>query len=459
MLVLMSSGDLPVPQGAPSLTTELLTQIGIIALLIVVNAFFAGSEIAIVSVRKSRIRQLAEEGVRAAKTVLRVAENSSRFLATIQVGVTLAGFFASAVGAVALVAPTSDALRKVPFEPIAASADAVALVLVTMLISYVTLVLGELVPKNLAIHSAEGIALRVARPIELLGALAMPLVSLLTLSTNAVLRLFGVRERAMIPHVTEDEIISMVDAGEEEGVIPTFEGQMIRGVFDFGDLVVREIMVPRIDMVALEKDTPVQEALETFLRVGFSRVPVYEGSVDNVVGILYAKDLLRYFCEQPQVGGISALARPPVFVPETKRVSELFRELQQSRTQLAIVVDEYGGTAGLVTMEDMLEEIVGEIRDEYDLEESRLDVLGPNEVLASGLVSISDLADALATRLEVEGVDTVAGLVYARLGRIPVPGDAVKVDDLTITVEAVSGRRIRQVRVVKQSPAEETERE
>lgn len=429
----------------------------VIFVLIAINAFLAASEIAIVSVRKSRIKQLAEDGVKAAKTVLHISENTSRFLATIQVGVTLAGFFASAVGAVSLVAPLSNLLRGSNVEFLVNSADAIALVLVTLLISYLTLILGELAPKNLALHHSVGVSLRVARPVQIFAAFTTPLVSFLTLSTNAVLRLFGIRETAMLSRVTEDEIISMVDAGEEEGVIQPFEGQMIRSVFDFGDTVVREVMVPRIDIVALEKDTPLQLAVDTFLRVGISRMPVYEGSVDNVVGILYAKDLLRYFHhDETRPGGITELCRQPVFVPETKRVSELFRELQQNRTQLAIVVDEYGGTAGLVTMEDMLEEIVGEIRDEYDLEESRLDILSTHEVLANGLVSIDDLAEALEVRLQVEDVDTVAGLVYSILGRIPVPGDKVTLDEITVTVEKVNGRRIRQVRVVKTAPAEES---
>jgi CBS domain containing-hemolysin-like protein len=301
--------------------------------------------------------------------------------------------------------------------------------------------------------------LRVAGPIEVFARLTTPLVALLTASTNVVLRLFGVRQPALISQVTEDEIISMVDAGEEEGVIQPFEGQMIRSVFDFGDTVVREVMVPRIDIVALEKDVPLDTAVETFLRGGFSRLPVFEDSVDNIIGILYAKDLLRYFHDEPRPDGIVSLCRQPVFVPETKRLSDLFKELQQSRTQLAIAVDEYGGTAGLVTMEDMLEEIVGEIRDEYDLEESRLDVLSSTEVLASGLVSIDDLADALDLRLEVNEVDTVAGLVYAELGRIPVPGDQVQLEEITVTVERVSGRRIRQVRVVKRTPPEDESRE
>ncbi|MCL5109010.1 MAG: hemolysin family protein [Chloroflexi bacterium] len=439
--------------------TDVLLEIGLIVLLIVLNGFLAASEIAIVSVRKPRVKQLADEGSRAARAVLRLSDNMSRFLATIQVGVTISGFFASAVGAVSLSAVLAQSLRDSGVSFLAQAADPIALIVVTLLISYVTLIFGELVPKNLGLSFAESWSLRSASLVELFGKLAAPVVSLLTLSTNAILGIFGLRQRAMIAHVTEDEIISMVDAGEEEGVIQTFEREMIRGVFDFGDTVVREVMVPRIDVVALDRSTPVQMALETFLRLGFSRLPVYKGSIDEIVGVLYAKDLLRYFSGEHKPEGIVALARPPIFVPETKRLSELFKELQQSRTHMAIVVDEYGGTAGLVTMEDMLEEIVGEIRDEYDLEESRLVILSPDEVLVNGLVSVGDLEDTLEVRLEVEGVDTVAGLVYSTLGRIPVPGDRVELGELTLTVESVSGRRIRQVRVVRrpQPPEEEGE--
>ena len=431
------------------MTNEVLLQVGIIVILILLNGFLAASEIAIVSVRKPRVKGLAEEGSLAARAVMRLSENMSRFLATIQVGVTVSGFFASAVGAVSLATLLTVTLRSSGVPAIAAAAEPIALVIVTLIISYFTLIFGELVPKNLALHHAEGWSLRSARLVEVFGTLTAPLVSLLTSSTNLVLRLFGLRQRAMIVHVTEDEIISMVDAGEEEGVIQSFEREMIRGVFDFGDTLVREVMVPRIDIAALEKSTPVQQALDTFLRLGFSRLPVYEGSIDEITGVLYAKDLLRYFSGEPRPQGISALARPPAFVPATKRVSELLRELQQSRTQMAIVVDEYGGTAGLVTMEDMLEEIVGEIRDEYDLEESRLVILSHDEVLANGLVSVGDLEDALELRLGVEDVDTVAGLVYSALGRIPVAGDRVEVSEVTLTVESVSGRRIRQVRVLR----------
>ncbi|MHB1132166.1 MAG: hemolysin family protein [Chloroflexota bacterium] len=430
---------------------DLLLQIGIIVLLLLLNGFLAGSEIAIVSVRKPRVKQLAEDGSRAARTVLRVSENMSRFLATVQVGITITGFFASAVGAVSISQVLAQALRASGVDVLEAGADAIALVVVTLLISYFSLIFGELVPKNLGLHHAEGWSLRAAGVIELFGRFTAPVVALLTGSTNLILRLFGVRERATFVQVTEDEIISMVDAGEEEGVFESFEREMIRGVFDFGDTVVREIMVPRIDIVALEKGAPVQRALDTFLRVGISRMPIFDGTIDDIVGVLYAKDLLRYFSGQSQPEGISALARPPVFVPETKALSELFRELQVSRTQMAIVVDEYGGTAGLVTMEDMLEEIVGEIRDEYDVEESRLVVLSGDELLANGTVSVGDLEDALNVRMdgEAEDVDTIAGVVYSSLGRIPVPGDKVELNEVTLTVEAVSGRRIRQVRVLR----------
>lgn len=437
---------------------SVLTQLVVIVLLIFGNAFFAASEIAIVSVRKSRIKQLAEEGSKPAQAVMRLTENSSRFLATIQIGVTLAGFFASAVGAASLAQVLAGALRASGIDFLVQGADAIALFVVTILIAYVTLILGELAPKNIALRNAEGFSLFAARPIEFLASITGPIVSLLTFSTNLVVRLFGVRERASMQTVTQEEILSMVDVGQQEGTIEPYEKQMIHGIFDIGDTLVREVMVPRIDMVALPQDTPVEEALDTFLRLGFSRLPIYEESIDNITGILYAKDLLRYFGGRARPDGIASLARPPIFVPETKRVSELFLELQQTRTQLVIVVEEYGGTAGLVTMEDLLEEIVGEIRDEYDIEESRIDVIGPNEVRANGLVSLADLGDVLGYRLEPEAdVDTVAGLVYSTLGRIPLPGDKVEVGELTITVETVTRRRIRQVHVVRHGPREELE--
>lgn len=431
------------------LTTIL--ELALIVVLISINAFFAGSEIAIVSVRKTRIKQLAEEKKHlGALAILRLTDNPSRFLATIQVGVTLAGFFASAVSAVTAVTLVQQMLQEAPIAVVAQAAGPISLGLVTFAIAAFTLIFGELVPKNLAVARAESIALAVARPIEWASVVFAPFVAVLVAATNAVLALFGSKERAQIPEMTEDEIRSIIEAGEEGGVVEPMELKMIEGVFDFGDTVVREVMVPRIDIVALDKDSSIDNAVRLFLKAGYSRIPVFDGSLDNIIGVLYAKDLLKHYGEVVEAKRVTDLMRPPFFVPETKKVDELFTELQRGRRHLAIVVDEYGGTAGLVTLEDLLEEIVGEIHDEYDTLETQTVITGPGEAVVTGKVSLGDLNEVLDLDLESEGAyDTVGGLIYAKLGRIPNPGDKVTVNGAELTVLAVQGRRIRQVRVVR----------
>ncbi len=426
-------------------------QLALILILILFNAFFAGSEIAIVSVRKTRIKELIEEQKNtAAMAVLRLTDNPSRFLATIQIGVTLTGFFASAIGAISLVGILQDYLTAVPVPLVAQAAGPISLGIVTLSVAFFTLVFGELVPKNLAVTYAENVSLLVARPIEWAAKLFMPLVAFLTFTTNLILAALGSKERAQIPEMSEAEIRSIIEAGEEEGIVEPMEYQMIESVFDFGDTVVREIMVPRIDIVAIPKHTSVDDALAVFLRAGFSRLPVYDGSLDNIVGTVYAKDMLKHFGGQLKLETIDAITRPVLFVPETKKVSELLRELQHRRTHMAIIVDEYGGTSGLVTLEDIIEEIVGEIHDEYDTMETEVEQVAPNEVIVTGKVTLDQLNDALDLKLEGHGeYDTVGGLIYSHLGRIANPGDQVIVDGVTSTVIAVQGRRIRHVRVVK----------
>ena len=435
------------------LTTIL--ELALIVVLISINAFFAGSEIAIVSVRKTRVKQLAEEKKHlGALAILRLTDNPGRFLATIQVGVTLAGFFASAVSAVTAVRLVEQMLQEVPIAVVAQAAGPIALGLVTFAIAAFTLIFGELVPKNLAVARAESIALAVARPIEWASVVFAPFVAVLVAATNAVLALFGSKERAQIPEMTEDEIRSIIEAGEEEGVVEPMELKMIEGVFDFGDTVVREVMVPRIDIVALDKNSSIDDAVRLFLKAGYSRIPVFDGSLDNIIGVLYAKDLLKHYGAVVEAKRATDLMRPPFFVPETKKVDELFTELQRGRRHMAIVVDEYGGTAGLVTLEDLLEEIVGEIHDEYDTLETQTVITGPGEAVVTGKVSLGDLNEVLDLDLESEGAyDTVGGLIYAKLGRIPNPGDKVTVDGAELTVLAVQGRRIRQVRVVRTTVA------
>jgi len=402
--------------------------------------------------RRTRLVELAEHGEEDAKAALRLIDNPSRFLATIQVGVTLAGFFASAFGAITSVVLVRNFLMALPVTFIADYSGPIAFIAVTTAISFLTLIFGELVPKTLAIHYAEAFTLAVARPIEFLSILVTPLVLILTSTTNAVLALLRVKERACIPAVSPDEIVSMVEAGEEEGVIAPAEADMIEGVFDLGETKVREIMVPRVDIVAIRRNAAIGEAIELYVRSGYSRFPVYNGSLDDIVGILYAKDVLRAIAMEQKVEEVSSLIRPAPFVPETKRIGELLRELQRTRNHMAIVVDEFGGTAGLVTIEDILEEIVGDIRDEVEARQPIIELLGPSEAVASGVATLAEVNEALDLQLEGKDFDTLGGLVLSYLGRIPQPGDIVELPEAIIRVEAVSGLRVAKVRIQKREP-------
>lgn len=400
------------------------------------------------SARKTRIRQLAEEENRSAQAVIRLTENPSRFLATIQVGVTLAGFFASAIGAVSAVVLLSQLLAAVPVPAIADNASAVALVVVTVAIAFLMLIFGELVPKNLALQDAERLSLVVARPIEWLAVITGPLVIALTFTTNGILALLGSKEKARVPSVTEDEIRAIVDVAEEEGVVDEEERDMIQGVFDFGETKVREIMVPRVRIAAISKDASPRRAWEVIIETGHSRLPVFDRDLDNVVGVLHAKDLLRHFGGGDVAQKVEQLMRPAYFVPSSKLVDELLRELRQTRTHMAIVVDEYGGTAGLVTLEDLVEEIIGPIQDEYDQAEVRdIEMLDEDEALVNATANLHDLNEALSIELKADDVDTVGGLVYTVLGHVPAQGEEIVLPEAKLTVLAVDGPRILTVKV------------
>lgn len=432
--------------GGAGLTLRVL----LIVLFIFANFFFAASEIAIVSARRTRLRQLAdEEHNRRAAVALGLLKHPSRFLATIQVGVTLAGFFISAIGAVSIAGVVADVLATVPIPIVAEAAGPLGLAIVTVSVAFVTLVLGELVPKNLAVTHSERIALATAVPIELISRIMAPFIAVVTASTDAILFLLGSRERARIPEVTQEEIRSIIEAGEEEGVVEPLERRMIQGIFDFTETRVHEVMTPRTDVVAIEITASVEEALRAFVKSGHSRMPVFRDSLDDVLGVLYAKDLLKGLGFPLGGQSIIDLLRPAMFVPESKLVSELLVEFQRSKTHMAIVVDEYGGTGGVVTLEDLLEEIVGEIHDEYDIVEKRIEIIEPNQAVVNGKVTVDELNEALGLELEAEGVDTVGGLILSHLGRFPNPNEEVRVNGTILTVLSVHGRRIGLVRVVK----------
>ncbi|MGE5619709.1 MAG: hemolysin family protein [Sphingomonadaceae bacterium] len=441
---------------------DITIQLAVILVLILLNAFFAAAEIAIVSARRSRLRHLAEEerDPRAA-TVLRLLEEPSRFLATIQVGVTLTGFFASAVGAVSLAVVLGDKLSTVPIPVVASNAHALAFVVVTAALSFVTLVLGELAPKNLAIAQAEPLALRLAGPIELLSRVAAPVVWLLSASTTLVMRLTGNPQQAQVRPMTQEEIMAIVASGEEEGVVEPEERKLIDEVFEFGDTLVAEVMVPRVDVRALPKEATLAEARQAVVDTGHTRLPVYDGSLDNIIGVVHAKDVLQALPPEatPEQANrpVTSIMRRTYHVPSSKRVAELLPDLQRQQLHLAVVVDEYGGTAGIVTLDNLLEEIVGPIRDEYDArEEPEIQIVAEGEAIVSGGADLEDVGGALDLNLDTEGVDTIGGLVYARLGRIPGEGDVVELPDAVVEVVSMRGRRVWKARVVRRTvPLEE----
>jgi putative hemolysin len=431
-------------------TTELI----FLAVLITLNAFFSASEIAVISVSKLRLKQLLDDGDQNAAVLFRLADDSSRFLATIQIGVTFLGFLASATAAVSLSDGLAKSIERLPIPGIADSARGLAVAAITIGLAIITLIFGELAPKSIALAHSERLALFVARPIELLARLASPLVRFLVWATNLVAKPFGGQRRRGLPIVTQEEIKTLVDAGEESGMLEEDEKEMIYSIFEFGETLAREVMVSRVDIVALDADTPLLDAMDVIIKHNHSRVPVYQGNIDNVIGILYAKDLLKVMREKGREAAnqirLPDIVRPAAFTPESKKVDELLADMQKRRIHMAIVIDEYGGTAGLVTIEDILEEIVGEIQDEYDQgEEALIQPAGDNEWSIDARTNLSDINDLLECNIPIDESDTLGGFIYESLGKVPLPGDEVQREDLRFKVVNVAGRRIGKVRVTR----------
>jgi putative hemolysin len=307
-----------------------------------------------------------------------------------------------------------------------------------------------LVPETVALQHSERLALALARPLAVVSIVAMPLVHLMVWVSNMVSSLMGAETRGDLPFVTEEEIKTLVDAGEEEGVIQEDEKKMILSIFRLDETLAREVMIPRIDVVALDVETPMIEALDVIMSAGHSRIPVFEETIDNVIGVLYAKDLLPYLRDGQADLPLSGLLREAYFVPETITAFDLLPDLQQRRVHMAIVVDEYGGMAGLVTIEDLVEEIVGEIQDEYDSEEPFVEFLSDSEYLCDARVDLDDLNRLMNVALPTEDNDTLGGFIYTQLGKVPAKGDQVTFGNLNLTVESVAGRRIKKVRVERQ---------
>lgn len=433
----------------------MFAEITFLIVLIVLNAFFAASEIALISLNDNKIRLMAEDGDKKAKILKNLLGEPSRFLATIQIGITLAGFLASAFASESFADPLVKLLLATGIPIPEAWLNTAALFVITLILSYFTLVLGELVPKRLAMKKAEYIARFAANPLRALSIITLPFVKLLTASTNFFVRLFGVNPHAEDEQVTEEEIRMMVDVGEEKGAIHETEKRMINNIFEFNNKTVEEIMTHRIDIAALPIEASLNEVISFLKREKYSRIPVYKDSIDNIIGVMHSKYLIQYLAQERDEKSfqLSDFIREPYFVPASKRTDELFKELQQNRMHIAIIIDEYGGTSGIVTLEDLIEEIVGNIFDEDEEEEKLFDKIDENTFLINGSASLDEVKDYLDIELPVEEYDTLSGFVIGQLGRIPGKEDnpTVEFNGLVFKVEEVEEKRLAKVKVCRAS--------
>lgn len=430
---------------------NIIVKLVILLVLILVNAFFAMSELAIISLNDNKIDKMAEDGNKKAKKIVKLTENSSKFLSTIQIGVTLAGFLTSASASTTFASMITDALRgTVVYNALGEGLiNGIAVVIVTIIMSYFSLVLGELVPKKIAMQVPEKISFKIVDILLFFSKLFAPLVKILSVSTNAVVRLLGFNPHADEETVTEEEIRMMVDVGGEKGVIEDVQKEMINNIFEFDDLDAGDIMTHRTDMVAVEVGDDLSEVVDTAVSEGYSRIPVYEDDQDNIIGIVYVKDLLAYVGKKLPAKSLRDIMRTPMYVPESKICGDLFKEMTEKRTQMAVVVDEYGGTAGIVTLEDIVEAIVGNIQDEYDDEDEEISKINETTFTIDGMTNLEEVAELTGTELPEGSYDTVAGFIIKELGLLPEEGKTYEVNykNLKLTVLSVDERRIDKVRV------------
>ena len=435
-----------------------MSQIIVLAILILINAFFAATEIAFISLNDAKIEKQAKEGNKKAKQIKKMLREPSKFLATIQIGITLAGFLSSAFAADAFADDLAPMLQNLIPLGLVAWRN-ISIILITIILSYFSLIFGELVPKRLAMRNSEKIAFGTIGIIRAISIITAPFVKLLTASTNGVSKLFGISGTDE-ETVTEEEIRMMVDVGEEKGSIKEEERELINNVFEFNDKVVSEIMIHRKDIYAIDINSDIDNILKELDEYKYSRIPVYEENIDNIVGMLFIKDLLANVNKKEKVK-IAKIIREPYFVSENKPIDELFRDLQKNKHQLAIVLDEYGGTAGLVTMEDIIEELVGNIFDEYDEEEKEFEKIDDNTFLISGSVSIHDLRKILGVEIPEGEYDTLSGYLIELLGRIPSDDEkpVIETKRVTYKIEDYEEKRILWVKACRNNVEEDNDDE
>lgn len=427
-----------------------------LAVLLALNAFFVATEYAMVRVRKTRLEELARRGATGAGPALTIVSNLDRYIATTQLGITMAGIALGWVGEPAL-SSVFGAVLNVPLQTLDDDVRrALSSIISLLFVTFVTVVVSELVPKSLSIQFTEPILLFVSPVVVLLGAVFGPVIWLLNVSANGLLRLLGVRSVAASEGVyTVEELKLMVQASEESGVLEDSEREMLHAVFDLGDQTAHDLMVPRTEIVAVEADTPLNDLVSLCLQYSHSRFPIYESDLDHIVGTVHAKDLVRAQAAHSHNLTARALMRETLFVPDTLNVNQLLQQLRTKRQTMAIVLDEYGGTSGLVTLKDLIERIVGEVQDSFDPATIPQVQRRPDgTVLIDGLTNIETLNQTLGLTLEDPYYDTLGGLLMGRLGRMAKTGDVVEVDNLQFRVEIMDGLRIARVTLLKKPTAD-----
>ena len=436
-------------------SSSILLKIAMVVVLVAINAYFVATEFALVAVRRTRIEQRLRGGDKRAKYVAEALDHPDDFISAAQLGITVASI---AIGYIAedtihaLILPYLEAIHlSLPLVNASVTGHIIATLLTLLFVTYLHVVLGEQVPKMIAIQRAEPVALWTTRPTQIFGMVFRPFIHIMSGSASAIMRMFGLEPAGVhsVAH-TPEEIRLLVEQSHQEGDIEAEQEQMIQGVFEFPEILAREIMTPRPDIVAIDVEASMEEVINLLIEEGHSRFPVYEESLDNIIGVLLVKDMLPYLAGTKGEGFVlRELLREPYFVPDTKRVSELLAELRTRNVHLAIVLDEFGGTEGIVTMEDLLEEIVGEIYDEYDIAEPDFTVTPDGDVLIDGGASIDEVNERFGMTLSSEDFDTIGGFIFGTLGRVPQQGDSVFVDGSgELRVEATEERRVTVVRLV-----------
>jgi len=427
----------------------MISQLLILFILILLNAYFAATEIAFISLNDAKIERQAKEGNKKAKQIEKMLKNPSKFLATIQIGITFAGFLSSAFASETFADMLAPALNSI-FPNVSIEVfKGISIVIITIILSFFTLVFGELVPKRIGMKYYEKIAYATIGIIRVISVITAPFVKTLTFSTNVVSKLFGISENEK-EIVTEEEIKMMIDEGEEKGTIELEEKEMINNIFLFNDITASEVMTHRTDIYAIEISSNIEDIVKELDEYKYSRIPVYEDTIDNIKGILFVKDLLKYYINKKKIK-IKSMLREAYFTSENKQINELFKELQNNKMQMAIVIDEYGGTAGLLTMEDLLEEIVGNIFDEYDEIEDEYKKIDENTFLISGSTSIYDLRKILGIEIPEGDYETLSGYLLELLGRVPEDNGKpiIETEKVVYKIEEYVDKRIEWVKACK----------